>query len=237
MPMLGSDSLMLGSAAAAGAPALPTFGLIHNWRSDLGITKDGSDLVSAWDDQVGSINFSQGTGTNQPLWVDAVVNGHPVIKFDGVDNFLNATFSPVVNQPYHIFMALYQATYSVNKKIFSQTPTEVAVEQRITSGYVSMNAGSAYGNSHNLGLTTWRMYHGFFNGASSYQGHDNAATTGPGSSGAATLKAGFQLCGNGVGGANGNIWFREIAVYSAEQTGTPLTEIKAHFESDMGLTF
>jgi hypothetical protein len=54
------------------------------YRADLGVTKDGSDRVSAWADQSGNgYNASQGTGSLQPLWVDNAdpSSSHPIIRF------------------------------------------------------------------------------------------------------------------------------------------------------------
>lgn len=65
--------------------------------SGVGITKDGSDLVSTWADQSGNGNdAAQATGTNQPLWVDSVLNSRPAIRFDGSDNFLRIANSVTV---------------------------------------------------------------------------------------------------------------------------------------------
>ncbi len=65
--------------------------------SGAGVTKDGSDLVSLWADQSGnSNNAAQATGTNQPLWVNSVLNSKPVMRFDGVDNFLRIANSVTV---------------------------------------------------------------------------------------------------------------------------------------------
>jgi len=65
------------------------------WVSaDAGVTTDGADLVSAWDDQSGQANHAlQATGTNQPKWYDNILNGKPIIRFDGVDNYMNQTSS------------------------------------------------------------------------------------------------------------------------------------------------
>lgn len=53
------------------------------------ITESSGD-VSQWDDKSGNANnASQGTASNQPLLVADAANGHPVIRFDGVDNFLS----------------------------------------------------------------------------------------------------------------------------------------------------
>ena len=53
------------------------------------ITKDSSNLVSAWNDKSGQANHVvQATGSKQPLWVDRVQDTLPIIRFDGTDDFL-----------------------------------------------------------------------------------------------------------------------------------------------------
>jgi hypothetical protein len=53
--------------------------------------------VSRWADQSGEAHDAQQlTATNQPLWVDNVINGEPVVRFDGSDNYM-AVFWPAVN--------------------------------------------------------------------------------------------------------------------------------------------
>lgn len=57
--------------------------------AEQGITKDGSNYVSTWADMSGNGNdAAQGTGDYQPLWVDATLNGKPVIRFDGLNDYL-----------------------------------------------------------------------------------------------------------------------------------------------------
>jgi hypothetical protein len=50
---------------------------------DLGIVKDGSNLVSLWTDQ-STNGWSFHEATNKPLWEANQVNGHPSVRFDGV---------------------------------------------------------------------------------------------------------------------------------------------------------
>ena len=50
-------------------------------RADLGITKDGGNLVSAWLDQGSHGVNASAAGAARPLWVDSAVNGHPIIRF------------------------------------------------------------------------------------------------------------------------------------------------------------
>ena len=65
-------------------------------KADAGITKDGSDYVSVWADQSGNGNDAvQATGASQPLWVDGQLNGEPVLRFDGSNDFMS--FNEVAN--------------------------------------------------------------------------------------------------------------------------------------------
>lgn len=60
-------------------------------RADLGITKDGSDKVSAWADQSGAgNNVTQATGTKQPTWVAGALGGQAALSFDGGDVLASA---------------------------------------------------------------------------------------------------------------------------------------------------
>ena len=61
-------------------------------RADLGVTKDGSDLVALWEDQSATgHDVSQSNDAKKPLYVASAVNGHPVLRFGGIDDFLQNT--------------------------------------------------------------------------------------------------------------------------------------------------
>lgn len=70
-------------------------------RADQGVTYDGSNLVSAWNDQSGNgINAFQNTTTYKPLYVASSVhfNNKPVISFAaGGDDYMNLPISPLLN--------------------------------------------------------------------------------------------------------------------------------------------
>ncbi|MFA4852422.1 MAG: hypothetical protein WC599_07885, partial [Bacteroidales bacterium] len=59
-------------------------------KADLGVTKDINNLVSKWDDQSVHINnATQSTNiASQPLWVDNQLNTKPVVRFDGINDFM-----------------------------------------------------------------------------------------------------------------------------------------------------
>jgi len=64
-------------------------------KADAGITKDGSDRVSNWNDQSGNNNnFAQATSTAKPLFTANAKNGLPAIVFDGTsDHMTSAAFT------------------------------------------------------------------------------------------------------------------------------------------------
>lgn len=61
------------------------------WVSaDGNLTKDASNNVSEWLDMSGNINnVTQPAAASQPIWQPNSLNGHPAIKFDGVNDFMS----------------------------------------------------------------------------------------------------------------------------------------------------
>lgn len=82
-------------SVSGGGVSLPTTSLYAHWYADAGITKDGSDYVSSWVDQINSLDLAQGTGSSQPLWTNSVVNSLPVVRFDGTDDRLAGTWTAI----------------------------------------------------------------------------------------------------------------------------------------------
>src|SRR5262245_19031906 len=59
---------------------------------------DGS-AVAQWNDISGNANhLTQATGSKQPLYKTGIVKGLPIVRFDGVDDFLRGTFGSTVAQ-------------------------------------------------------------------------------------------------------------------------------------------
>jgi len=105
------------------------------YDSDFGITKDGSNKVSAWADQSGNgRDLVQATSSLQPLWEDNQLNGHPIITFDGIDDYL--LFTPLSRfLPYSLWI------------VFKIPPTGVDQKQILSGsagyrGYFIDNAGN-----------------------------------------------------------------------------------------------
>jgi hypothetical protein len=125
-----------GGTVAPWSPADMT-GCVLWLRADLGVTKDGSNLVSAWADQTSNGNdVAQPAGGSQPTWTDNVVNGYPVITFEGAQNLYKAVFSQA--HPYTVYVVLRSRKYS-------------------TMGVVGGLAASVY---HSIASTNYRIASG-----------------------------------------------------------------------------
>lgn len=88
-PVLGSRASIggpLGSGRGGAAAALPVAGAVL-WLDASQITglSDGN-AVSTWPDMSGNgYDATQGTGSAQPTYKTGIVNGKPVVRFDGGD--------------------------------------------------------------------------------------------------------------------------------------------------------
>jgi hypothetical protein len=63
---------------------------------------DGEPVATWNDSSINGRNLTQATSTKRPLYKTAVQNGLPVMRFDGVDDYLQATFT--LNQPTQLFV-------------------------------------------------------------------------------------------------------------------------------------
>lgn len=63
-------------------------------RASLGVTKDGGDAVSLWEDQSGNGNdYAQSTGADKFIWTDAALGGRAAMRLDGSQVMTGADLS------------------------------------------------------------------------------------------------------------------------------------------------
>lgn len=107
-------------------------------KADTGVTKDGSNKVSAWADQSGNGSDAVQTGAAaQPTWVENGINGRAVLRFDGTDDVLIGSNNG----------------YNPSGGDF----TMIVVHQRSTSAtWTAPFTFSQPGGAHGAPLMTWR---------------------------------------------------------------------------------
>jgi hypothetical protein len=82
---------------AARAQTPPATGLAFWVKADSGVTTNSAGAVTQWNDQSGNgLNALQTDDTKAPKLIANAINNKPVIRFDGVNDFLNvATADPI----------------------------------------------------------------------------------------------------------------------------------------------
>lgn len=114
-------------------------------KSDDGIVKDVNNYVSTWEDQSGNgKHAAQTISASKPLWVNNAVNGHPVIRCDGIDDYLSSSLTGLSTQ-YSIFFTLKpKRTVDYNQAICAANAWGEFVFQTNSTGgvYVGTSATS-----------------------------------------------------------------------------------------------
>jgi len=195
------------------------------------ITKDGADLVSRWNDYLGSgHDLIQATGTNQPLW------SSDGILFDGVDNFMKtAAFTYV--QPEMIYMVFKQVTWTLYDRIFDGNIVSTGqLAQRETTPNLLYFAGGGGGDCEdpgNLAVNTWGIIRMLFNGASTkfIINETTPITCFPGLSN----MGGFTLGARGDDVSWSNIEVKEIILRNVDDTDANETDIYNYLKNKYGL--
>jgi hypothetical protein len=233
--------MMPGFAAPAPASEfspLDIGGLQGWWRSDQGITKDGSDRVGQWDDLSGNSRHLTASGTARPTWLAGEINGFPGIDFDGAANEMD-TPSFTLTQPFHFFVVFRANTWASGKRVFSNvdTSTEVFCRQNGSTPQIGQSAGIGDANHVSATLGNWHLFQAFFSGGSSFQALDDDASVSGINPGTQSITGGLRLAerSNAGNGANIDGTFAEFAVYGAQIAGADLTALKSYFNSRYAL--
>ncbi|MEO6133561.1 MAG: T9SS type A sorting domain-containing protein [Ginsengibacter sp.] len=124
---------------------LPVTTNLQLWlKADAGVTKDGSNNVSDWADQSGNAHHAnQSTPASQPLWVDNVVNGKPVIRFDGNSDLMTTD----VTGPGGTELTFFVVAKSNGQRIISYNDNTgyVLYSYATPNNFIISNDGGPYG--------------------------------------------------------------------------------------------
>ena len=224
--------------APVAAALLPTTDLDHRWQGSLGVT-ESSALVSQWDDQVGSRDFSE--GTNKPTLISAGLNGYDTIRFDGSNDRLTDA-SGSVTRPFHAFFVVNAISWASGDQLIfgavDASPYNVEVYQTGSSPNINIDSGVSLGE---IGLTvgTFRMLHFFVpgSGTTGFIGINDDTVNSASGSASRSFNGGITLCRKPSGSGAGNYEIADIAFYGAEQTSTALADIKTYFNDRYDLGF
>jgi len=127
------------------------------------ITKDESDIVSRWNDQLGS---GHDFITGNCLW--SVTDG---MKFNAIDQYLKTAQWVIALQPFMVYMLVRQNSWTSGKCIFNgYTASTCGVKQYadIEGCFIRAGAGSDSNLNYGLGLEEWGVIRVLYDGANSF---------------------------------------------------------------------
>lgn len=217
--------------SAPPAPTIPSFITNAYDASEASSITHASNVVSQWNDIIGSNNLTQGTAANRPLW-----NGTDAILFSwstasGSDDYMNGLIPGSYSLPVTFYLILNS----------NSTGTGGTILRNIGAGQALL--------FHNLGGNTMRGFLGnggdvaytnntqvcvkvVYNGASSSIQINNGTpvTFGTAVTSITDATVGWQGAGPGV-------TFNAIYRANLVPNGTQDSEIKAYITSKWGITF
>lgn len=152
-----------------------------------------ADPVGTWTDSSGlGNNATQGTAGFKPLYKVGILNGKPVVRFDGTDDKIGPTLT--VAQPDTIFIVL--SNNGVNDKHFVDTSGANRQLIGVSGGVQTMYAGGALVSGPDS-VTAFQILTGVFNGTSSKL-YRNGQQIGAGNAG---TNSSTDILIGGIGGA------------------------------------
>ena len=185
--------------------------------------------VITWLDESGQGNdVTQGVGADRPLYRTGIMNGLPVVRFDGVSDFLRSA-ALVTTLPLHIFTVHQMLTAGPFAHLYSGgDATRVRMELGAAPNMVLRNpVVEAVVPSYVLDTPT--IFSTLWDGANSQQRVNGGAATiiNPGTN---TLTA-FELAAQTSGFNLGNVDFGEMLCYEAEIFGDNLSSVHTYLSN------
>jgi hypothetical protein len=198
------------------------------WKDSAGMTaatEDG-DPVGRWTDRsVNGTNATQATDAKRPTLKLNVQNGNPVVRYDGVDDFLAAALTTA--QPITLFVV---AKSAANKVLLDgDDATDRVLWYTNSSGNWEAFAGTSL--AADARLNAFHQHSVIYNGASSQVWKDGVSQAGPGaagSNGLSGLTIGDAYLRDGGQAFNGDVG--EILIYSGALAAADREAVQAYLK-------
>jgi hypothetical protein len=194
-----------GSPLGLGYSAIPDSEDLHALFDATDLALSDGATVATWPDNTGSFDLSSDTGQT---FETEVRNGNPVVRFDGVDDYLDVSWSGL-SQPNHIFaVAQFRTWNSGTEVLFDSNGSDQHLYRAQDTGWdLFAGAGISGGTVDN----NWHIHSILLDGPDSEIRIDGAQVA-SGDAGAETMPGLTLAATQGLAGF-GAIDVGEMAVY------------------------
>jgi hypothetical protein len=218
------------SSGIVNTTAIPDSEDLHARYDATAISASDGDSISTWSDETGN-GFDLTAGT-APTFKTSIINGNPVVRFDGTDDFLDVAFS-ALSQPNHIFV------------VFQLNSTGSATDSILDSANnskrhaISHNGSSSYGMFAGSGIdggspdTNPHIRSDLFNTTSSSLRIDGSQVA-SGDVGSESLD-GFRAASRADDTDFADVDIGEILIYPQEKSGIE-SDVENYLSDKWGIT-
>jgi len=203
---------------------------LHNHYDATALSLSDGETVSTWADESG--NGYDLTATGGPTFVDGSLNGNPVVRYNGTDDYHQVSFS-AISQPNTIFVVVDNATMDEDSIVESASDTDRQVLRATsTDGYRQWaSSDGGWGDSND---TTQRaIVAALFDGSSSFlrvNGTETSTSIGTNALAGLTLGAQYDGAQNYFDGD-----IAEVLHYPMDKSGI-VTDVESYLSDKWGIT-
>lgn len=204
------------------------------WLKADSLALNDNDTVTTWTDQSGNANSpTQATEANKPLYKTNILNGKPVVRGDGSDDYMKKAFT--LNQPHTTFVVFKLITEGADETIFDgeNINTMRFQETAAATDDFRIYAGAGITITHpsvaNFRIASFRI-----NGASS---RASIGTTAASGNAGAVNATGITLFANGSNGNNANADIAEHIVFSGAMSDANMNLVGSYLAAKYALTW
>lgn len=217
------------SSVAAFSPA-DLSGLTLWLKGDAITGASDGDALGSWTDSSGSGHpTTQSTGSKKPIYKTSILNGLPVVRFDGLTQTMSASFT--LAQPVTVVVAAnYRSARNTNDTLIDGFTVNTMRLFRITTG-IKMYAG-AFGPEVTLDPQAWHIYSAVFNGTNSSLEADSSTTF---TGNAGTASPGGIWLASAADVEPGPVDIAELVLYNRALSSTEKSNVISYLQSKYGL--
>lgn len=228
---IGTPGVGGGAAPVVTPVTIMGANAVEWWRSDLGITIGTG--VSTWHGQVSGLDFTNGTGANQPTYnATGGPNSTPSLAFDGTnDSLVGGALARAL--PQTIWLIGRQITWTSAESWVNDSAVTLIILQRNLTPQIAMSAGAPALDNGGAPLTEWRRVQAeFTNSVADRLLIGSTATTG--SNTGATSGTAPLLARNSAGTTFGRVEICEVAFFNVVPSAGQTTELNAYVTDRYG---